>query len=81
MCRANCAVANCLNNSKKYKCLKEAPREIYTGFLKNDVGCEPLLPLYMFPSIKKNFDKRKARIKLLKRVTTTIKRENLVIMV
>ena len=53
MCRANCAAANCLNNSKKYKYFKEAPREIYTGFLKNDVGCEPLFPLYMFPSIKK----------------------------
>ena len=70
MCRANCAVANCLNNSRKYKYFKEAPREIYTGFLKNDVGCEPLFPLYMFSSIKKNFGKRKARIKLLKRVIT-----------
>ena len=63
MCRANCAAANCLNNSKKYKYFKEAPREIYRGFLKNDVGCEPLFPLYMFPSIKKKLSRKKSKDK------------------
>ena len=69
MGRANCAVVNCFNNSKKLKYFKETPCEIHTGSLKNDCGCKPLFRLYMFPSIKINFEKREAWIKLLKRVT------------
>ena len=66
---ANCAVVNRFNNSKKLKCFKETPCEVHTGFMKNDCGYEPPFRLYIFPSIKRNFDKREAWIKLLKRVT------------
>ena len=68
MSQANCAVVNCFNNSKKLKCFKETPCEIYTAFLKNNCGCEPPFRLSMFPSIKRNFGKREAWITLLKRV-------------
>ena len=70
MVPANCAVVNCFNNSKKLKYFKETPCEKHAALLKNECGCEPPFPLYMFPSIKRNFEKREAWIKLLKRVTT-----------
>ena len=42
---------------------------IHIGLLKNDCECEPpLQQLFMFPSIKRNFEKREAWVKLLKRV-------------
>ena len=59
---ANCVVVNCFSNSKKLKYFKETPREIQTGLLKNDCGCEPPFRLYMFPSIKRTFEKREAWI-------------------
>ena len=63
---ANCTLVNCFNNSTKLQYFKETPCEIHTGLLKNDCGCEPPFQLYMFLSIKRNFEKREAWIKLLK---------------
>ena len=71
---ANFAIVNCFNNSKKIKYFKKNACEMHTGFLKNDCGCEPAFRLYIFPSIKRNFEKREAWIKLLKRVTADNKK-------
>ena len=69
MGQTNCAVVNCFNNSKKLKYFEDTPCEIHIGFLKNYGGCEPACRLYMFPSIKRNLEKREAQMKLSKRVT------------
>ena len=57
-----------------------SPGEMLTILLKNDCGCEPRFLLYMFPSIKRNFKKREAWMKRLKRVTADNKEWILVVM-
>lgn len=72
MGRVNCAVIGCLNSSTKLKKWESSAceEESHKGLLKKNCSCEKPFILYMFPSVKRNGEKRAAWIKLLKRETS-----------
>ena len=68
---ANCAVVGCFSSTKKIKKWEEENCLEHGGILKKHCECSPPYRLYMFPSEKRNMDKRKIWIKLLKRQTAS----------
>ena len=65
---SNFAVVKCFNTSKKLKDFCEKQCKVHAGLLKGSCGCPQPYRLYMFPSIKKNHEKRQDWIQLLNRV-------------
>lgn len=72
---ANCAIIGCTNSTYRLKKWEESlchePNHIVNGILilKKHCGCNPPYRLYMFPSIKRNGEKRKMWVDLMKRET------------
>ena len=62
---ANCAVIGCSNSTQKLKKWKEDHVECAEMIC----CCDPPFRLFMFPSIKRNSDKRKQWVQLMKRET------------
>ena len=68
---SNCAVIGCTNSTYRLKKWEESLcyEPNHNGILKKHCGCNPPYRLYMFPSLKRNGEKRKQWVDLLKRVT------------
>ena len=61
---ANCAVIGCSNSTQKLKKWKEDHAELCAEMI---CCCDPPFRLFMFPSIKRNSEKRKQWVKLMER--------------
>ncbi len=69
MVNGNCAVVGCTNSRYQLRLWGEKICEEHLEMKKKDCSCSPPFRLYSFPSVKRNSDKRKEWIRLLKRTT------------